>query len=144
MPTPARLATSETGADGSATNTARAASRISWSLRAASACRPGSGAAASGLRVMMCTLPDRNVLFCYRPALLAWPMGGGAASAAKIIGQKPLVPQRKTTKVPNERLTARPGLRRECAAARTFGRQAGRQRLHDRRGNDQLSVRRQA
>ena len=58
-------------------------------------------------------------------------MGGGAASAAKIIGQKSLVAQRKTTKVPNERLTARPGLRRECAATRTFGRQAGSDSMTD-------------
>src|ERR1700748_12622 len=40
MPTPARLATAVIGAPGSATNTARADSRMRWSLRAASACRP--------------------------------------------------------------------------------------------------------
>src|SRR5215472_1068725 len=40
MPTPARSATAEIGAVGSATNTARAASRISWSLRAAWTRRP--------------------------------------------------------------------------------------------------------
>src|ERR1700730_8802776 len=63
MPTPARLATSETGAAGSALNTARAASRIRWSLRAASACRPGSGA---GFRGMM---PIYQIgAFCSAPA----------------------------------------------------------------------------
>src|SRR6476646_3366795 len=40
MPTPACLATAVIGALGSATNTARAESRIRWSLRAASAWRP--------------------------------------------------------------------------------------------------------
>src|SRR6266704_2784834 len=40
MPTPACLATAVIGAPGSATNTARAESRIRWSLRAASAWRP--------------------------------------------------------------------------------------------------------
>src|SRR6185312_14476956 len=40
MPTPACLATAVIGAPGSATNTARADSRMRWSLRAASACRP--------------------------------------------------------------------------------------------------------
>src|SRR6201995_4026756 len=40
MPTPAFLATAVIGAPGSATNTARAESRIRWSLRAASAWRP--------------------------------------------------------------------------------------------------------
>src|SRR5229473_7544156 len=40
MPTPACLATAVIGAPGSATNTARADSRMRWSLRAASAWRP--------------------------------------------------------------------------------------------------------
>src|SRR3954471_10489939 len=40
MPTPARLATSAIGADGFATNTSRAASRINSSLRAACARLP--------------------------------------------------------------------------------------------------------
>src|ERR1043165_8437626 len=40
MPTPACLATAVIGAPGSATKTARAESRIRWSLRAASALRP--------------------------------------------------------------------------------------------------------
>src|SRR5215204_1203048 len=43
MPTPARPATAETGAFGSSTNTARAASKITASLRAASARRPLNG-----------------------------------------------------------------------------------------------------
>jgi hypothetical protein len=33
-------------------------------------------------------------------------MPAGGLLAAKIIGQKPLVSQRKTTKVPDERLTS--------------------------------------
>src|SRR5580698_4500710 len=40
MPTPACLATAVIGAAGSATKTARAESRMRWSLRAASAWRP--------------------------------------------------------------------------------------------------------
>src|SRR5437762_3161464 len=44
MPTPARAATAEMGAPGSAVNTARAASRMRRSLRAAWARRPLSGA----------------------------------------------------------------------------------------------------
>src|SRR3954468_12444817 len=43
MPTPARSATAEMGAFGSATNTSRAARRINASLRAACARRPLNG-----------------------------------------------------------------------------------------------------
>src|SRR5262245_34869787 len=59
MPTPARSATAAIGAPGSATNTARAASRIRWSFRAASARRPLIGAAA----VLMAPGYHRNELF---------------------------------------------------------------------------------
>src|SRR3954447_7468407 len=48
MPTPACLATAVIGAPGSATNTARAESRIRWSLRAASAWRPLIGPRRAG------------------------------------------------------------------------------------------------
>src|SRR5918999_5189025 len=47
MPTPACSATAAIGAPGSATNTSRAASRIRWSFRAASARRPLIGTVAS-------------------------------------------------------------------------------------------------
>src|SRR5436305_4233593 len=49
MPTPARAATAETGASGSARKTSRAASRMRPSLRAASARRPASGPMSSGM-----------------------------------------------------------------------------------------------
>ena len=48
MPTPACLATAVIGAPGSATNTARADSRMRRSLRAASAWRPLSGPSRCG------------------------------------------------------------------------------------------------
>jgi len=48
MPTPACLATAVIGAPGSATNTARADSRMRWSLRAASAWRPLIGPCRAG------------------------------------------------------------------------------------------------
>src|SRR4029077_14896867 len=49
MPTPACLATAVMGAPGSATNTARADSRMRWSWRAASAWRPLIGPCRPGL-----------------------------------------------------------------------------------------------
>src|SRR5437588_3610120 len=52
MPTPACLATAVIGAPGSATNTARADSRMRWSLRAASAWRPLIGPCRPGLPVL--------------------------------------------------------------------------------------------
>ena len=62
MPTPAASATAETGAPGSARNTARAASRITWSLRAAWALRPLRAAAGALVSVvaMPCTLPPNS------------------------------------------------------------------------------------
>src|SRR5215208_3406295 len=80
MPTPARSATAEMGASGSATNTSRAASRISRSLRRASACRPLRGAGVTSeaaflftgtayhiLNGIVCsgTIPKRNKTFRY-------------------------------------------------------------------------------
>ena len=53
MPTPACLATAVIGAPGSATNTARADSRMRWSLRAASAWRPLIGPCRPGLPVLV-------------------------------------------------------------------------------------------
>src|ERR1041385_2217691 len=50
MPTPARSATAAIGAPGSSMNTARAPSRITWSFRAACACRPLNGFVASPTR----------------------------------------------------------------------------------------------
>jgi hypothetical protein len=57
-------------------------------------------------------------------AAVLGPIKARTAPAAKIIGQKQLVPQRKTTKVPNERLTAA---------------RAAPDASHVRRGNGQLS-----
>ena len=79
MPTPAASATADTGAPGSATNTSRAASRMTWSLRAAWARRPLRGAGSEvtgmgavypslngtfrsekGLNGMLCSITVRN------------------------------------------------------------------------------------
>src|SRR6266508_1532044 len=61
MPTPACSATAEIGAPGSATNTARAASKISWSLRAACARRPPRG---TDVVSLMGQAYHRNESFC--------------------------------------------------------------------------------
>src|SRR5829696_8446012 len=62
MPTPARSATAEIGASGSATNTSRAASRISRSLRRASACRPLRGADVTSEAAFLFTGPAYHIL----------------------------------------------------------------------------------
>src|SRR5260221_3335379 len=68
MPTPACAATAEVGARGSAVKTARAASRMRWSLRAASARRPLSGAVVvAPIRIPLAStwpiLTERNIPF---------------------------------------------------------------------------------
>src|SRR5215212_10073634 len=62
MPTPARSATAEMGASESATNTSRAVSRISRSLRRASACRPTRGAGVTSEGAFLFTGPAYHVL----------------------------------------------------------------------------------
>src|SRR6266545_802202 len=78
MPMPASSAIAEMGASGSATNTARAASRIRWSLRAACARRPLSGTVVGSMPL---SILERTVLFHYTGAehsVLALPgLAGG-------------------------------------------------------------------
>src|SRR5215472_6201224 len=85
MPTPACLATAVIGAPGSATNTARADSRMRWSLRAASAWRPLIGP----LRPALCRPALGRPALC-RPALCrpalgrpGLPAGGALVSVMK-------------------------------------------------------------
>ena len=71
MPTSACLATAAMGASGSATKTARAASRMRWSLRAAWARRPLSGAVGASVRPFRIEIPQADL--ADRLARTRWP-----------------------------------------------------------------------
>jgi pimeloyl-ACP methyl ester carboxylesterase len=74
MPTSACLATAAMGASGSATKTARAASRMRWSLRAAWARRPLSGAVGASVRPFRIEIPQADLDdLADRLARTRWP-----------------------------------------------------------------------
>src|ERR1700749_4555814 len=85
MPTPACLATAVIGAPGSATNTARADSRMRWSLRAASAWRPliGPLRPALGRPALGRPVLGRPVLGRSVPGRPGLPPGGALVSVMK-------------------------------------------------------------
>src|SRR6266700_1806590 len=85
MPTPACLATAVIGAPGSATNTARAESRIRWSLRAASAwrpligpCRPGRAFVSVMKKSVANTGTNHSVLLVLEQQISFRYCGGGS------------------------------------------------------------------
>src|SRR5918994_2885907 len=116
MPTPARWATAEIGALGSATNTSLAAARIRPSLRAASARRPLRGTVEASAvvprsllffsilsayhalngTVRSVTLLSRNRPFRSKMVGLARPEEGGALDGRQWRGRDTAVPDRGT------------------------------------------------
>src|SRR5215216_7199028 len=83
MPTPASAATAAIGASGSAVNTARAASRMRWSLRAAWARRPLIGWVVGSMRSILSL--ERSVPFRYsgmeQSVLVGGPVMADASDA---------------------------------------------------------------
>src|SRR4029450_2347485 len=108
MPTPASAATAAIGASGSALSTARAASRMRWSLRAAWARRPLIGWVVGSMSFILSL--ERSVPFCYSGMEQSVLVGGSLMADASDAEIRPF-----RIAVPDEDLD---GLRQRLARTR--------------------------
>src|SRR5262249_51957739 len=124
MPTPARWATAAMGASGSEVKTVRAASRISWLLRAASMRRPLIGAGLL-LMALLYTTPD-GLNRAFRSDIMKWNKIFRSTSAE-------WRPAYGYSGIQNRSPANRPGRSRRASGSNPLARRAAWARLEQRR-----------